>query len=332
MKIFVTGGGGFLGFAIVQRLLANGHDVFSFSRGDHQALKKIGVTHIQGDISKYKSLKEAMKGCEAVFHIAAKTGIWGKYKDYYKANVTGTENVLQACRELNIHYLVFSSTPSVVFNGKDSEGNNESMPYPGKYYAYYPKTKAIAEKLVMSANSHSFKTVSLRPQWIWGPGDTHYLPRLFKKARTGKLLIIGSSPKKIDCTYIDNAAGAHIQAFNQLLDDPAKVEGKTYFISQGHPIAISELINKLIATGGFPPVTKSLSPGIARFAGRLLETIYRISGINSEPAITYFLAQQLSTSHWHDISAAQNDFGYKIEISLDKGMEQLQEWVSNNSK
>jgi nucleoside-diphosphate-sugar epimerase len=238
---------------------------------------------------------------------------------------------LLACRELNIRNLVFTSSPSVVFNGKDSEGQNESLPYAKKYNAWYPQTKAIAEKLVMNANDASFKTVSLRPHLIWGPGDTHYIPKLFKKAKAGKLFIPGNSPKFVDCIYIDNAARAHLQAFNQLLSNPGKVEGKTYFISQGESIAISELINKLLATGGFPPVTRNLSPAIACLAGRLLETIFRVFGINSEPAITLFLVQQLSTSHWYDISAAKLDFGYVPEVSLEEGMKRLRDWVLKSS-
>jgi len=329
MKIFVTGGGGFLGLAIVSRLFAEGHEVVSFSRKDYPALHELGVTHVQGDISEYKLLEAAMSGCEAVFHVAAKTGVWGKYKDYYKANVTGTENVLQACRALNIRYLVFTSSPSVIFSGKNSEGKNESLPYPKKYNACYPHTKAIAEKLVMSANDASLKTVSLRPHLIWGPGDPYYIPKLFAKAKTGKLFILGKSPKMIDCIYIDNAAKAHLQAFNQLLNHPGKVAGKTYFISQDKPITIENFINKLIATGGFPPITKYLSPAIARFAGITLETIYHLFGNNSEPAITLFLAQQLSTSHWYNISAAKHDFDYKPEVSLEEGMERLYDWVLN---
>jgi nucleoside-diphosphate-sugar epimerase len=328
MKLFVTGGGGFLGLAIVRRLRAQGNEVVTFSRKHHPALSQLGVTHFQGDLSDYSVLKESMTGCEGVFHVAAKTGIWGKYEDYHATNVTGTKNALQACRELSIRNFVFTSSPSVVFDGKDSEGQNESLPYPRKYYAWYPKTKAIAEELVMAANDASLKTVSLRPHLVWGPGDPHYLPRLFEKAMAGKLRILGSSAKRVDCIFIDNAAQAHLQVFTQLLCDPTPVEGKTYFISQGDPIPISELINKLLATGGFPPVTKHLPTTTARLAGLFLETIYRAFGISAEPPITFFLAQQLSTSHWYDISAAQNDFGYRVEISLDEGMEQLREWVS----
>ncbi len=328
MKLFVTGGGGFLGLAIVRQLCEHGHEVVTFSRGRYQALDQLGVHHFQGDLSNYILLKKAMEGCEAVFHVAAKTGIWGKYKDYYQANVGGTENVLLACRETGIRNLVFTSSPSVVYHGKNSEGKNESLPYPEKYDAPYPQTKAIAEKLVMAANDADLKTVSLRPHLIWGPEDQHFLPRLFKKAKAGKLRILGNSPNRVDCIYIDNAAKAHLQAFAQLLLEPTRIEGKTYFISQDAPIPIAELINQLLATGEFPPVTKRLSPGFARFAGRFLEMTYRIFSISAEPPVTLFLAKQLSTSHWYDISAAKQDFGYEVQVSLEQGMERLRAWVS----
>lgn len=332
MKLFVTGGGGFLGLAIVRQLRARGHEVVSFSRGNYPALDQLGVIHFNADISNYVLLKEAMVGCAAVFHVAAKTGVWGKFEDFFKANVTGTENVLRACRELGIRFLVFTSSPSVVYSGKDSEGQNESLSYPKKYDAYYPLTKAIAEKLVIAANDANLKTVSLRPHLIWGPEDPHFLPRLFQKASAGKLRILGNSANLVDCIYIDNAAKAHLQAFDQLLKDPLSVEGKTYFISQGAPIPISEFINRLLITGKFPPVSKKLSPRIARYAGRFLETLYRTFGISAEPPITLFLAQQLSTSHWYDISAARKDFHYEVDVSLDEGMERLRKWVSSTSE
>lgn len=332
MKLFVTGGGGFLGRAIVRQLCAQGHEVVTYSRGHYPVLDRLGVTHFQGDLSEYKVLENAMTGCDAVFHVAAKTGIWGKYEDFYGANVTGTENVLRACRALGITNLVFTSSPSVVFDGKNSEGHNESLPYPEKYDAWYPQTKAIAEKLVRAANNASLKTVCLRPHLIWGPEDDHFIPRLFAKSRAGKLRILGNAPNLVDCIYVDNAAQAHLMAFDQLLRDPRPVEGNTYFLSQGAPIPIAEFINRLLATGDYPPVSRRLSPGIARLAGRFLETVYRMFRIAAEPPITLFLAQQLSTAHWYDISAARRDFGYEAEVSLEQGMDRLRAWVAEELK
>lgn len=328
MKLLVTGGTGFLGLAIVRQLCLNGHTVVTFSRGKHPEMEVMKIKHIQGDLLDYSLLKQTMLGCEGVFHVAAKTGIWGKYQDFYQTNVVGTENVLKACRELAIRNLVFTSSPSVVYDGNDSEGKNESLPYPKKYNAWYPKTKAKAEHLVMSANDADLKTVCLRPHLIWGPEDCHFLPRLLEKAKKGKLRNLGISPNLVDNIYVENAAIAHLQAFNQLVRNPKLVEGKTYFISQDAPIPIAEFVNRLIEVGGFSPVTQHLSPFLARITARILETTFRLLGISKEPALTLFLAQQLSTSHWYDISAAKRDFGYRPEISFEEGIERLTIWYS----
>ncbi len=332
MRLFVTGGTGFLGNAIVKELCAQGHTVLSFSRAKTNSFIHRSVEHFQGDVCEYIKLKSAMSGCEAVFHVAAKIGMWGKYEDFYKTNVTGTEHVLKACRELNIRNLIFTSSASVVFDGNSSEGKDESLPYPKKYLAAYPQTKALAEQLVLAANDVSLKTVSLRPHLIWGPHDCHYLPRLIKKAKAGKLRIVGHAANHVDCIYIDNAVKAHLKVFSQLVSNPTAVEGKAYFISQGSSIPIAELINKLLATADLVPITKRISTSSLFIAAFILETSYRLLGIKAEPPITRFLAHQLSTSHWFDITAAKRDFGYEVSVSLEEGMESIRKWVSENKK
>ncbi|MFD2201723.1 NAD-dependent epimerase/dehydratase family protein [Shivajiella indica] len=329
MKILVTGGGGFLGFAIVRLLKTQGHEVVSFSRHNYPYLDELEVIQFQGNLLDFKALKKAVEGCEVVFHVAAKLGMWGKYIDFFETNVLGTENVIQACKEEGVRFLVFTSSPSVVFDGKDSEGEDESLPYPKKYNAFYPQTKAMAEKLVISANNSSLKTVCLRPHLIWGPGDTQLLPSLIEKAKQGKLRIVGDGRNKVDCIYVENAAMAHTKVLDQMIKNPSKVEGKAYFISQGNPIPMAELIQKLLATAGISPVKKYLSPLIAKFLGRVLETSSRFLGIPSEPMVTLFLAQQLSSAHWFDISASKRDFGYEPEISIEEGMKHLTNWLSS---
>ena len=128
----------------------------------------------------------AAQGCDIVFHVAAKAGIWGDYADYHAANVTGTEAVLAACRANGIRRLVATGSPSVVFDGSDIEGGDESLPYPDHYEAHYPQTKMLAERLVLQANSPELATVSLRPHLIWGPGDNHLVPRIIAKAKRGQ--------------------------------------------------------------------------------------------------------------------------------------------------
>jgi len=144
VKALVTGGGGFLGGVIVRQLRERGFAVRSFSRGDYPELERLGVEQLQGDLADRAAVERAAVGCDVVFHVAAKAGIWGSYADYHLANVIGTENVLAACRKNGIGRLVFTSSPSVVFDGRDVEGGDESLPYPARYEANYPKTKALA--------------------------------------------------------------------------------------------------------------------------------------------------------------------------------------------
>jgi 2-alkyl-3-oxoalkanoate reductase len=324
MKALVTGGGGFLGGAIVRRLVKEGHNTISFSRGRYPELESLGVIHVQGDVANMSVIRRAAAGCDVVFHVAAKAGPWGPYADYYRANVLGTRNVINACREAGVRRLVYTSSPSVVFNGSDLEGVDESIPYGDKFESAYPATKAIAERMVLEANDDDLATVALRPHLIWGPGDNNLIPRLVDKARAGRLRIVGSGKNKVDIVYVDNAAKAHLQAAERLFPG-SPVAGKAYFISNGDPRPIGEIMNKVMHAYDLPPVKRRVPAGIAYFGGWLFETIYLSCGIKGEPLVTRFLARELSTSHWFDISAAQSDFGYNPEISIDEGFRLLRE-------
>ncbi|HBA86615.1 MAG TPA: 3-beta hydroxysteroid dehydrogenase [Geobacter sp.] len=323
MRALVTGGGGFLGSAIVRQLVARGDQVVSFSRGDYPHLAVLGAEQRRGDLSDLEALKAAAKGCDTVFHVAAKAGIWGDYQEYYQANVVGTENVIAACRLLSIDRLVYTGSPSVVFDGSDVEGGNELLPYPAHFEAPYPQTKAIAEQAVLAANSLELATVSLRPHLIWGPGDNHLVPRIVAKARAGKLRKIGSRPCLVDTVYVENAAEAHLNAADRLVFD-APPAGKAYFITNGEPLPLWEMVNRILAAAGLPPVTRSVSPGVAYAAGTVCETLWKALRLSGEPPMTRFVARELSTAHWFDVSNARSDLGYQPRISIDEGLKLLQ--------
>ena len=197
MRVLVTGGGGFLGGAIVRRLVARGDQVRSFARGEYPKLVKLGVEVRRGDLCDSEAVAAAIQGCERVFHVAALPGVWGAYKDYYRTNVVGTDNVLAACRAQGVKRLVYTSTPSVVHAGGDIEGGDESLPYATKFSAHYPRTKAIAEQSVLRANGEKLCTVALRPHLIWGPGDNHLTPRILARGRANRLRLIGKRPNLI---------------------------------------------------------------------------------------------------------------------------------------
>lgn len=327
MKILVTGGGGFLGKALVRKLLSQNHSVRSFSRGDYPELRDLGVETVSGDLSDYKAVHEAVRDCELVYHVGAKAGVWGPYEDYYATNVLGTQNVIEACRANSVQYLVNTSSPSVIFDGSDQEGNDESTPYPDKYLAYYPQTKALAEQTVMQANSDDLKTVSLRPHLIWGPEDTQLIPRLVEQGKAGKLRLVGSGTKRIDAVYIDNAVDAHLNAATQLMHG-GKCAGKTYFITNDDPWPFDRIVNGILDAAGVDPVTKKIPASLAYTIGTLFEWVYRLTGNTDEPRMTRFVARQTATAHWYDITAAKDDLGYAPAVSMEEGLEHLKQWFS----
>ena len=322
MKVLVTGGGGFLGFAVARQLRDRGDEVRSLARGSYPVLAEHGIEEVRGDLVDARAVSDAVSGCDAVIHTAAKAGDWGPPADFHSANVDGTAHVLAACREHGIGRLVYTSTPSVIHGGGDVEGIDESAPYPEHFEAAYPETKAIAERMVLEANGPDLATVALRPHLIWGPGDHHLVPRIIARARAGRLRRIGDEPKLIDVVYIDNAAEAHLLALDRLAPD-APCAGKAYFISQGEPIPNWEMIDRILEAGGVGPVEKSISPGLAVLAGGVLELAYSILPLGDEPPMTRFLARQLSTAHWYDISAARRDLGYEPRISIEEGLRRL---------
>ena len=325
--ILVTGGGGFLGSAIIERLVARGDAVRSLSRGHYPKLSAMGIDQIRGDIADRQTVQKACVGVELVFHVAAKPPPWGKYRDYYKTNVSGTQNLIDGCIRNDISRLVYTSTPSVVFNGTDMQGVNESVPYPARFNAFYPETKAKAEQLVLKATGKRLHTVVLRPHQIWGPGDPHLAPRLIARAK--KLKRIGSGKNLVDTTYIDNAVDAHIMAADTLEKNP-DISGNIYFITQADPIPAWDMIDAVLAAAGLPPVKGAISYKTAWTIGAVLEFFYRTFRIPGEPQMTRFLADMVAKSHWFDISAARKDLGYKPKVPMAEGLRRLEDWLKTS--
>jgi nucleoside-diphosphate-sugar epimerase len=324
MKILVTGGGGFLGQALCRGLRERGHEVVSLSRNRYGALDALGVAQVQGDLAQYDAVLAAAHGCDAVFHNAAKAGAWGSYGSYHRANVAGTQHVLDACRTHGIARLVYTSTPSVTHRATHpvEGGSADDVPYGEGLKASYAATKQIAEKLVLAANDAALATVALRPRLIWGPGDNHLLPRLAERARAGRLRLVGDGGNRIDTTYIDNAAQAHFDAFEHLAPGAA-CAGRAYFISNGEPRTMRDTVNALLAAVDAPPVEKSLPFPLAYAVGALCEGLWHALPLRGEPPITRFLAEQLATTHWYDMEPAGRDFGYVPRVSFDEGLQRL---------
>lgn len=315
MKTLVTGGGGFLGRYIVEQLLAQGDTVTVFSRGAYPELEALGARVMRGSLQDAAAVQKACTGMDAVFHVAAKAGLWGPWDEYYAINVIGTENVIAACQKQGVPKLINTSSPSVIFDGCSQEGVNEDIPYPEHYESPYPHTKALAEQSVTQANGKSLLTVSLRPHLIIGPRDNHLLPGLLAAARARRLPQVGDGSNRVDLTWVEDAARAHLLAA-EALKPGSPVAGGIYFITQGEPVTLWTWIRALLRDLNLPEPRLRLSLPVARMLGSVLESAHRSLKLPGEPRMTRFLASELAQSHTYDISRARRDFGYHPQISM----------------
>lgn len=324
-SVLVTGGGGFLGLAIVRALAARGDRVRSYSRSVHAELKALGIEQVCGDIADLRTLEDACAGMEAVFHTAAKPPPWGRTVDYHRTNVLGTQNVIAACRNTRVPRLIHTSTPSVVFDGRDLEGVDECAPYPARHTAAYAATKALAEQDVVAAADDRLRTIVLRPHEIWGPGDPHFAPRII--ARAGRLRRIGNGRNRVDTTYIDNAAEAHLLAADALKANPG-ISGRVYFISQGDPIPAWDMIDAILKAAGLGPVRGRVPHRLAWTMGLMFEKLFAWLNLAGEPPMTRFVADALAKAHWFDIGAARRDLGYAPKVATAEGLRRLEAWLN----
>jgi len=344
--VLVTGGTGFLGRRIVERLLAGGRTVTVLARHPAPELEKRGVRFIAASLDDAPAVAAACVGMDSIFHVAAKVGVWGKYDAYFRTNVLGTRALLEGCRKNGVRNFIYTSTPSVVYNGLDLANANESLPLTNDCPSPYPLTKAIAEREVLAANSATLHTVALRPHLIWGAGDPHLVPRILERARAGRLRIVGDGTNRVDMVHVENAVDAHLLAETALSSSPAakptqttcnvirykpiatgnidngvdgRVDGKAYFITNDEPVVLWDWVNQLLVALGERAIDKRISLKAASAVGGVCELLWRALPLKGEPPMTRFVAAELAKDHWFDISAAKRDLGYLPRVSMAEG-------------
>ena len=326
-------------------LLARGESVSVFNRRAYPALAVLGAECRQGDIVDYAAVRAACEGSDTVFHTVAVCDIVRPRRRYYEVNVRGTANVIRACLEAKVRNLVYTSTPSVVVGQEDIIGGDESLPYPARFTAPYPETKATAEQMVLAANAWEIvpengvaagrgpgegdvfrlRTCALRPHLIWGPGDPHIIPKLFQGALEGRLRMVGDGRNRVSLTYVENAAYGHVLAADELRGR-GRCAGRAYFINDTEPVQLWEWINALLAELGLPLVRRCISHRQARFLGLASELASAVLPFGEPPRMTRFVVDQLARSHSFSHAAASRDFGYQPLVTPADGMRQLLQW------
>ena len=324
MSVLVTGCGGFLGREIVRQLIDRGEEVCGISRKEYPELAEWGMRHLRGDLAEATFVRNAFASVETVVHTAAVAGVWGPSQFFERNNVIATRNVIDASQRTNVRNLIFTSSPSVTFDGADQRDVDESAPYPNRWLCHYPRTKAIAEREILSSHDPAgMRTVALRPHLVWGENDPHILPRILQRAKQGKLRIVGDGNNTVDTVHVVNAAAAHLDAIDALNRTPESAGGRAYFIAQDEPVRCWDWIAEICRLGGVPEPKKSISFPSAYRLGAALEFAYRVSRQKSEPPMTRFVASQLAKDHYFNISEAKERLGYRVRVSMKEGLERL---------
>lgn len=315
MKILITGGTGFLGQHLARALLAQRHQVTLLGRDFTRsgALLAAGVTPLVVDLRDRTATIAACAGCDAVFHVGALSAPWGRSADFHAINVDGTDHIVTGCQRHGVARLIYVSSPSVVFDGRDQHALTEAAPYPRRFASIYSLTKKLGEDLVNHAAALGLPTVIVRPKAIFGPGDTSLLPRLLDAARRGRLPQIGDGRNLVDLTYVENV----VHALGLALTAPAAV-GRTYTITNDEHVLLWQVIRTVLRHQRLSTRLPVLPLPAALLAAWLMEM--RAALLGDEPLLTRYSAAILARTQTYDISAARRDLHYQPRVTVAQGV------------
>ena len=327
MKVLVTGASGMLGGGVARALAERGDEVTVLQRRP----AGLGLAEVLADVSDAAAVRRAMTGQQAVVHLAAKVNVIGPEADYQRANVGGTRAVVDACHAAGVERLVQVSSPSVAHAGSSLVGVGAEPADQERARGAYARSKAGAERIALSADSADLAVMAVRPHLVWGPGDTQLVARIVQRGRSGRLPLIGSGAALVDTTYVSNAVDALVAA----LDHCRAAHGRALVVSNGEPRPIGELLGDFCAAAGVPRPRRHVPTPLALAAGVVAQTAWslrRLAGpaADTDPPLTRFLVEQLSTAHWFDQRETRRLLGWQPEISLDEGFARLADWYRRN--
>jgi nucleoside-diphosphate-sugar epimerase len=316
---FVTGGSGFIGGRLVERLVGEGRRVRALARSEPSARRvaELGAEPVRGDIVDRASLAGAANGCEVAFHLAAHLGEWGSWAEFERGNVEGTRNMLAACAEAGLRRFVHCGTEAALMAGEPLIHVDETAPLRPDSRAPYPATKARAEQLVRDANREGFETVAVRPRFVWGKGDTTLLPGMVETVEAGKWAWVGGGRNVTDTAHVDNIVEGLILAAER------GTPGAAYFVTDGEPVLFREFVTALLETQGVEPADRSLPAWTATPMARVCETAWKLLPLRGEPPMTTFRSWFLTQECTIDISKARSELGYEPILTREEGLAEL---------
>jgi nucleoside-diphosphate-sugar epimerase len=316
---FVTGGSGFIGGRLIERLRADGHDVRALARSASSAerVRARGAEPVSGELSDTFALRAAAESCELAFHAAAKLGDWGTAQEFERDNVQGTRNVLHACAEAGVRRFVHVGTEAALLAGAPLVEVDETAPLRPDSPALYSSSKARAELEVLSANRAGFETVVVRPRFVWGRGDTTLLPRMSEMVRAGRFAWIGGGHHLTATTHVENAVEG------LLLGALRGRGGNAYFVTDGDPVEFRAFVTQLLGTQGIAPPRRSVPEPVARLLAGACESVWRLAPLPGQPPLTRFAFWVSSQECTIRIEKAREQLGYEPVISREQGLADL---------
>jgi nucleoside-diphosphate-sugar epimerase len=312
---FVTGGSGFIGGRLIERLRAEGLDVRALARSDASAARvsELGAEPVRGDLDDVRPMRDGAAGCEFFFHAAAKAEDWGPREEFERVNVGGTHNALIAAADAGVRRFVHVGTEAALMAGQPLVRVNEFAPLRPDSTVHYSATKAMAEQAVRDADHEGFEPVVVRPRFVWGRGDTTLLPVLVEMVRSGKFRWIGGGRQLTSTTHVDNAVeGLWLGATRGR-------PGGVYFVTDGEPVVFRDFVGDLLRTQGVEPPGGSVPLGVARATAGVLERVAR----GKRPPLTRFAVWASGLECTIDISRARSELGYEPVRSIADGLDEL---------
>ena len=335
MRVLVTGASGLLGGGVARALATRGDRVTVLQRrptGLGQG--GLGMAEVLADVSDPVAVRRAAEGKDAVIHLAAKVNVTGRWSDYERVNVGGTQAVIDACRAAGVPGLVYVSSPSVAHSGRSLAGDSAGPADPERARGAYARSKALAEQRALAADDDDLAVLAVRPHLVWGPGDPQLVARIVERAREGRLPVIGSGAALVDSTYVDNAVDALVAA----VDRCGEAHGEALVVTNGEPRPIGELVGDLCAAADAPrpqrhvPVPLALVVGAAVQSAWALADRARPGRISGDPPMTRFVVEQMSTAHWFDQRRTRRLLRWTPAVSLDEGLERLRRWYASSER
>ncbi len=317
--VFVTGGSGFIGGRLIERLRAEGHVVRALARSTSAAERVCtrGGEPVEGDLADVAAMRAGAEGCELAFHAAAMLGDWGRREDFERVNVDGTRNALRGCAEAGVRRFIHVGTEAALLVGGPLIDVDETVPLRPDSPSLYCATKARAEQAVVSANADGFETVVVRPRFVWGVGDTTLLPTAVEMVRSGRFAWIGGGRHRTSITHVENVVEGLV--LGAMRGRP----GTVYFVTDGEPVVFRKFVTELLATQGVRAPSRSIPTSVAAALARAGEEAWRLLPLPGRPPLTrlaYWISGQECTIR---IDRAREQLGYAPVKTTAEGLAEL---------